>query len=578
MKIYGWKELFAPHILMRGQKYAFDGSVEDVKVGEDGDLVAVVRGTDEYNVRIRIDKNHKVVDMDCDCPYSNDGNHCKHEAAVLYAVTYDDDFTYEDFTLTEEQEKSLESCINGMDHHEAIANLMAICTRNREAYEYICSRYPDVAPVDENAGISITPVKLKSVDRIVLEISLLEDDFYDYDGWMDEERGYAYLQAVRDRIESYVPAFVEAGRLMDAFDITTKAMDIVVDVELDDSFGGITELYEAISGFWETIFEQASEDDRKRIDATLRSMELEDDEDYYWDFIHEFRMSHLAGCDGRNLLYKEDVEYLDSHDDPESRASRYEHIAKDALELLIAEKTPGSVIREFIWRYGPVFGLETRALSYLEENQFLEDAYDLMVALYSDEKNNHGISRGELAYRLYGYRKAQEPETALELLRKAVLEDKVADDVKIFRLLKDSESDDLWNHDTQYITRRYLRRDAGIREIIAASLILIESGRCSDVLDFLEKDSDCSFFMDELRGDLIPCDPERTWKIDRFLLMQKMDRSYNRGGYSSRVEKLVDITSLYPDGDELAREVAEEWKSRYPKKTAMLDEIRRAGL
>ena len=566
---------------MRGQQYAFDGAVEDVSLDEDGDLVAVVMGTDEYNVRIKLDDDHEVVDMDCDCPYSNDGNYCKHEAAVLYTVTNDDDFKYadeEDFALTENLEKRLESCINGMAHHEAIANLMAICTRNRDAYEYICSRYPNAAPVDGKAGISITSAKLKSVEKMVLEISLLEDDYYDYDGWMDEGRGYAYLEAVREKIESYVPALIDAGRLMDAFEVTAKVMDIVVDVELDDSFGGITELYEAISDFWETIFELASEDERKRIYATLRTMELEDDEDYYWDFIHEFRISHQAGCDGRDLLYREDVEYLESHDDPESRDSRYDHIAKDALELLISEKTPGHVVREFIWRYGPVFGLETRALQYLEENQFWEDAYELMVSLYSDEKEYHGLSRGELAYKLYEYKKAQEPETALEAFRKAVLEDKVADDIKIFKMLKDSESDELWKHDKVIVSRRYLRKEVGIREFIAASLILIESGMCSDVLDFLEKDSDCSFVLNELRGELIQCDAERTWNIDRFLLMRKMDRSFNRGSYSARMNELKYLTSLYPDGENLAKEVAEEWKNIYPKKTAMLDEISKAGL
>ena len=568
MKIYGWKELFEPHILMRGQYYAQDGAVEDIHVDTTGNITATVYGTEEYAVEIELDGN-KIVDMDCDCPYSQSGNYCKHEAAVLYELTSSEDiFDSLDYPPEKDDDDFYMDAldiIKYMGNKDALQLLVDICSEVPGVSEYIVDRFK-------------TPVNVKGAEKINLELLQLEEKYSDEIGFLNADRAYSYLSSVLQKLEKHVPRFIEARRLMDAFEITTSVMEMIVDVDLDDSYGGMTEFYDAITRYWDDIFELAVEDDRKRMLETLRSMELDDDDDVYWDVIHEFRINHQAGCDGRDLLYKEDVEYLESHDDPKSRGVRYEHIALDALDLLISEKTPGHVIREFIWRYGPVFGLEIRALEYLEANQFWEDAYELMVSLYSDEKNYHGISRGKLAYKLYEYRKAQEPETALELFRKAVLEDMVADDVKIFRLLKDSESDELWTHDKLSIRMRYLRKGVGNMEFIAASLILIESGMCSAVLDFLEMDSDCSFFMSELREALIPCDAERTWNIDRFLLMRNMDRSFNRGDYSLRLRELEYISSLYPDGDNLAREVAEDWKSLYPKKTAMLDEISKAGL
>ena len=51
---------------------------------EDG-YKAVVSGSEDYSVEIVIE-NGKVLSMVCDCPYAEDGNNCKHMAAVLYEI------------------------------------------------------------------------------------------------------------------------------------------------------------------------------------------------------------------------------------------------------------------------------------------------------------------------------------------------------------------------------------------------------------------------------------------------------------------------------------------------------------
>lgn len=81
--IYG--NHFAKRILERGYHYYVDGAV--FAVIKDGNIYkATVRGTEDYQVEIKISDKFKVTEMNCTCPYAKDGKHCKHEAAVLLEI------------------------------------------------------------------------------------------------------------------------------------------------------------------------------------------------------------------------------------------------------------------------------------------------------------------------------------------------------------------------------------------------------------------------------------------------------------------------------------------------------------
>ena len=83
-----WKKFFSKTILDRGYGYYLEGAVEDIDK-EDDVISATVSGTGLYEVEIYLD-NNEVHDMECDCPYAEDGNYCKHMAAVLYELEHTD--------------------------------------------------------------------------------------------------------------------------------------------------------------------------------------------------------------------------------------------------------------------------------------------------------------------------------------------------------------------------------------------------------------------------------------------------------------------------------------------------------
>ena len=99
-----WEKLFEPHILERGYAYYREGAVTEISIDEDG-IEATVEGSEEYSVAIDL-KNGQPEDMECTCPYAEDGTYCKHMAAVLYAYERDGSKDKQSQKLTYEQLKN----------------------------------------------------------------------------------------------------------------------------------------------------------------------------------------------------------------------------------------------------------------------------------------------------------------------------------------------------------------------------------------------------------------------------------------------------------------------------------------
>lgn len=79
-----WDYLFSKQILERGRQYFQGGCVKEL-MHRGATYQAKVLGTEVYHLEVYLsDRVHPR--MYCDCPYAEDGGHCKHMAAVLYAI------------------------------------------------------------------------------------------------------------------------------------------------------------------------------------------------------------------------------------------------------------------------------------------------------------------------------------------------------------------------------------------------------------------------------------------------------------------------------------------------------------
>ena len=129
-----WQRRFAPDILERGIEYYRQGEVEELEKTDYG-YSAVVYGIDVYDVDIIADDG-ELTEMTCTCPYAQEGNNCKHMAAVLAAIEElssreeRDSLTYEEtsnvISFEDEkikmQERFLDECICSESAEELVAN------------------------------------------------------------------------------------------------------------------------------------------------------------------------------------------------------------------------------------------------------------------------------------------------------------------------------------------------------------------------------------------------------------------------------------------------------------------------
>ena len=84
-KMLNWKQLFHETILKRGLQYYKTGKVKNIRK-VDASYQADVYGSDIYHVTVGEDDQGENMILDCDCPYAEDGNTCKHMAALCYAI------------------------------------------------------------------------------------------------------------------------------------------------------------------------------------------------------------------------------------------------------------------------------------------------------------------------------------------------------------------------------------------------------------------------------------------------------------------------------------------------------------
>jgi hypothetical protein len=74
-------------ILKRGLSYFKKGAVTDFSENSNGEYDALVSGSEEYTVQLKI-KNNIIIEHNCDCPY-NMGPVCKHIAAVVFYLHHE---------------------------------------------------------------------------------------------------------------------------------------------------------------------------------------------------------------------------------------------------------------------------------------------------------------------------------------------------------------------------------------------------------------------------------------------------------------------------------------------------------
>ena len=115
-------------ILDRGFDYYENDNVDEVENLGNGEFQAVVQGSEEYEVFIKIE-NGKVAEHTCECPYDW-GDICKHEVAVLYYIR--DSEIYKEKTGNEGLRSQIQTVIDELTEEKLRDYILFYALRNKQ--------------------------------------------------------------------------------------------------------------------------------------------------------------------------------------------------------------------------------------------------------------------------------------------------------------------------------------------------------------------------------------------------------------------------------------------------------------
>lgn len=554
-----WKMLFSNHILVRGWDYYQSGRVYDVKPTAQG-YSAVVEGSDEYVVHIYM-KNGYVADMDCDCPYAEDGNHCKHMAAVLYEL---EEKGFEEYKQAYEEQQScekqeLEEIICKIPLEEMQKLVLQLAMENNSIKSDILLRYAN----------TISESRMKALKT---QIESIADKYADYYGNMDWDRVYDYVDELENFILDTTQKMLENRNCMQAFELVNEAFCSAVSQDIDDLNDALFQLGDTCYELWKDILETCDEVQQKEMYTAMKEWAEDRNTDayikeYICDFlIQEFRdesvlMAKLAWLDAE---IEEGLKHLDdlfsSRYNVENKLVQRIHFM---MEMDFTEAEISSYRDRF--RQFPAIraleidaylskGKKQEAMEVLRESIGLDTDYPGLVSQYYKQLI--------ALYYDTGYMDEYKKE-----LKKYIFSCR-QDNLDYIYKLKEACSLEEWsNHFEEILKERKL-------EMIRLDLLKAE-GMYDRLLDAVLEEPYIGR-LDQYEDVLKEKFPEQV--RDRYItyVRQEAVRASYRGAYYNVVQYLKKIKK-YPNGAAIANEIASEWRRDYRRRTAMMDELNKGG-
>lgn len=558
-----WKELFRTHILKRGLNYYEMGAVKSIEQEGNG-YTAVVTGSEDYEVEIEI-RDGEINDMWCSCPYAEGGNYCKHMAAVLYELEEEgDEIKSDDKTWVEqivESKRKLKEVIERVPEDE-IRNLLSELAQENEALKnHILTKYS--ANIDKSQMV-----------RLKDEIDNIACRYSDRSGFVDWRNAGEYISAMEIFLHQNVQALIDRTYYMQAFELTNDVFVKIGNQDMDDSDGGTTMVANTCYELWKQILEKCEEPDKKKMFLWFEKHQADGIViDYMEDYIQDFLMSEFHSKE----LLEQKLHMLDEMikraeektDSGKSWSTHYgcENNILKRLEIMGELDYSKEEIRKYIeknWRFSAVRKLEieeclkqgniARAICILKESKKLDKDYPGLVAqysaklidLYCSEKMDREYKE-ELIFQIFSCR-----QDNLDFVNRLKLICKPPE--------WDTYREKILSEKTGWQIKYPLMEEEAMYERLLKTITAEGS----------------IYLLDRYEKTLKKIFPEQV--KDAYVTYVKKQTSVvsDRKGYKELIEYLKKIR-CYPAGKETAAKLAEEWRACYCRRTAMMDELRKAG-
>ena len=546
-----WQQYFYETILERGYDYFKSGAIDRlVRSGETAQ--ATVEGSDDYLVEI-VFAGDEIYSMDCSCPFAQDGNYCKHEAAVLYALDAGD------FTAVTPAAKQLEIQYTAADliHMADDATIREFLEQALASDERLFVRFQGrIHP--ETLSADIREYK-RLVDQ-TLHDYMDRDNFISYreaDGFIDELCGY---------LEEDAQELLAGQRYGEAIELIGYVFETGANADMDDSGGSSTELAKACEALWDEILVSG---DAAAVRAFYDWLVKHLDGsviDYMEEYLEDFLMDKFQqGEYLEQLLQLCDDKVTQAVRLPDSWSYQYQTDRWTARRLSLMEAARYSW--DEIERYCQENWQAANVRSYVIDRCIEREDYVRAIQILQEsivlDGDRRGLTTGYSIRLKELYQLSGQTEQYLSQLWSLVLESKPGD-LDLYQELKAHYPEEEW------LARR--------EEVLGSpgwrwhQDVLLREEQLYDRLLASAWESDGLFLMRKHTDALKDRYPQEVLEKYRRELEIMASHSSSRGLYRELVAILRIMRSI-TGGKQVVDSIVGHWRLAYSRRPAMMDEL-----
>ena len=178
---------------------------------------------------------NKIDDMYCSCPHAESGNNCKHMAAVLIAYFEDEEEKTND--------ESLVSLVNEANIEDIKKFLITILEEN----DKLRLRFKNTVTAN------LTKIDMDHFKNLV-DMAIVNHS--DYDCFIDYYSAFDFFEEIMDIINNDVRSMLDNKNFDNAFELTNYIFTSIGNVEIDDSDGYLSLLFDECYRIWEEIIKE----------------------------------------------------------------------------------------------------------------------------------------------------------------------------------------------------------------------------------------------------------------------------------------------------------------------------------
>lgn len=577
MKLRNWKGFFSEFNLCKGLDIVEFSNVKDINVAGNR-ISATVLDRERYYVDI-VTEGELVHSVYCTCHYAQNGGNCCHIAALLYELeAQEKDEPEEEYDDSElEQQDKLMSVISKLTEAQAKSVIRSLAREDSNFRNRLILRF------SEN-------MKSEFVDTVV---SMIHDCSYpfhdDFSGNMGVNDDRAYVDALVELLEKYVPPFLDSGLQWEAFYITAEALR-TAGYECICSTKAIEKLGKLITGVWSGITSICRENLACRILDELRDLETDDMYDIFvGDIAFKFRNEAFKGREYIEALVKERLTELESDFFEHYDKTYLNNIHKRDATFVISKYIEGygtdDAIEAFAYRYCYVKYVCDRVLGYYREKGMKDKELTLLLHILESDNldlDHTPVFSGAALLKISG----RAYEVLNELKSRSDADDFLVEELVIkhrgnlidhLDLLKGKLPSWKWKEVCKRIYARFPRKSIPGTEKVKILNLMLDEGEYEIAFASLEKHKVAINIVSPIIRRLVEVDVDRAYEIHVNAMLCTMGRGKKKD-YPSCIKELEIVRDLYPDGDKRVNEIILSWKKRFPRKICIFEELKKAGL